>query len=110
MDKAKDNKTKQSTADSSQSPFQRIVVIFAVAVCAYAINSWIFSTSSSDPVTKACSGYTASNVITTPTGLTADLQIAGPKCNVFGADIDRLKLLVNYDSGMPASLQHQLYS
>jgi len=33
------------------------------------------------------------------TALTADLNLAGTACNVYGNDIQDLKLLVNYDSG-----------
>jgi uncharacterized membrane protein len=31
--------------------------------------------------------------------LTADLSLAGIACNVYGNDVQDLKLLVNYDSG-----------
>lgn len=43
-------------------------------------------------------GYTASNVQTTDTGLTADLALAGPATNSYGMDIENLKLTVNYDT------------
>ena len=46
-----------------------------------------------------CPGYTASNVATTGTGLTADLSLAGAACNAYGRDIENLRLLVNYDTG-----------
>ncbi|KAF2213286.1 glycoside hydrolase family 31 protein [Cercospora zeae-maydis SCOH1-5] len=46
----------------------------------------------------ACPGYSASNVQTTNTGLTADLSLAGPACNSYGEDIRNLKLVVNYDT------------
>lgn len=110
MEKAKDPKTRQSTATPPQSSIQRIVVIFAVAAFAYTINAWFFSTTSSDPLANTCPGYRASNVVKTSTGLTADLQIAGTKCNVFGTDVDRLKLSVNYDSGMLVSSSFQTYN
>ncbi|USW53328.1 Putative glycoside hydrolase family 31, galactose mutarotase-like domain superfamily [Septoria linicola] len=45
-----------------------------------------------------CPGYSASNVQTTNTGLTADLSLAGPACNSYGSDISALKLSVNYDT------------
>jgi len=45
-----------------------------------------------------CPGYTASNVQTTATGLTASLALAGPACNTYGSDIENLKLTVNYDT------------
>jgi alpha-glucosidase len=47
-----------------------------------------------------CPGYTASNIVTTDSSLTADLTLAGPACNVYGADIKDLKLLVEYQTGM----------
>lgn len=47
-----------------------------------------------------CPGYSASNVQTTSSGLTADLSLAGPACNSYGNDIESLKLSVNYDSGI----------
>ncbi|KAL5348842.1 hypothetical protein ACLOAV_006265 [Pseudogymnoascus australis] len=46
----------------------------------------------------SCPGYTASNVASTSTGLTADLTLAGPACNIYGKDVHDLKLIVNYDS------------
>ena len=45
-----------------------------------------------------CPGYKASNVVRTPYGLTADLTLAGPGCNVYGTDIDALSLTVEYQS------------
>lgn len=44
-------------------------------------------------------GYSASNVQTFATGLTADLTLAGPATNTYGNDIHNLKLMVNYDTG-----------
>lgn len=46
-----------------------------------------------------CPGYTATNVKQTATGLTADLTINGPACNVFGYDLGSLKLLVEHQTG-----------
>lgn len=53
---------------------------------------------SDDPL-KACPGYKASNVKTTSTGLTADLKLAGPACNVYGTDLNNLVLEVTYETG-----------
>ncbi|KAI1778152.1 glycoside hydrolase family 31 protein [Hypoxylon cercidicola] len=50
-----------------------------------------------DPLT-ACPGYTASNVVKTASGLTADLTLAGEACNVYGADLQDLTLEVSYDT------------
>lgn len=52
-----------------------------------------------DPtVVDACPGYKATNVKTSSTGLTADLSLAGTACNVFGNDIQKLKLSVVYET------------
>jgi alpha-glucosidase len=45
-----------------------------------------------------CPGYTASNIVRTPYGLTADLQLAGSACNVYGTDIEALNLIVEYQA------------
>jgi alpha-glucosidase len=45
-----------------------------------------------------CPGYTASNVVRTPYGLTASLQLAEKACNVYGTDVDSLNLTVEYQS------------
>jgi alpha-glucosidase len=45
-----------------------------------------------------CSGYIASNVKNTSTGLCADLTLAGPACNIYGNDIADLVLVVEYQS------------
>lgn len=56
----------------------------------------------------ACPGYSASNVQTTETGLTADLSLAGPACDSYGSDIENLRLTVNYDTGKATSWAFQL--
>ncbi len=48
---------------------------------------------------NACPGYKASNVKTSPTGLTANLKLAGSACNVYGTDLDNLVLQVTYETG-----------
>jgi alpha-glucosidase len=45
-----------------------------------------------------CPGYLANNVRTSGTGLTADLVLAGPACNVYGSDVESLSLLVEYQT------------
>jgi hypothetical protein len=47
-----------------------------------------------------CPGYSASDIVNTATGLTAKLTLAGPACNVYGADVQHLLLAVNHDSGV----------
>ncbi len=50
---------------------------------------------------SSCPGYAASNVKQSGTTLTADLTLAGPACNTYGTDLKDLKLLVEYQTGMP---------
>ena len=45
-----------------------------------------------------CPGYNASNFRSGPDGLTADLSLAGPACNVFGEDLIKLVLKVTYET------------
>lgn len=45
-----------------------------------------------------CPGYTASNVKTSNTGMTATLQLAGPHCQAFGNDIDTLSFSMAYQA------------
>ncbi|KAI1823241.1 glycoside hydrolase family 31 protein [Xylaria intraflava] len=47
---------------------------------------------------SVCPGYKASNVAETALGLTADLVLAGDPCNVYGADVDALSLIVEYQA------------
>jgi alpha-glucosidase len=46
----------------------------------------------------SCPGYTASNVQSSSNGFSADLELAGQPCNVFGTDVQSLKLSVEYQS------------
>ncbi|KAK4190695.1 glycosyl hydrolases family 31-domain-containing protein [Podospora australis] len=45
-----------------------------------------------------CPGYKASNVRTSGSGLTADLRLAGPACNTYGTDLEKLRLEVTYET------------
>ncbi|KAI2632940.1 glycoside hydrolase family 31 protein [Xylaria nigripes] len=45
-----------------------------------------------------CPGYTASNVVESEGKLTADLNLSGAPCNIYGNDLNDLKLLVEYQS------------
>lgn len=62
-------------------------------------------------VLSTCPGYKVSNVKTTSQGLTADLTLAGKACNVYGTDIDKLRLEVTYETGKCISDvdAHELY-
>lgn len=46
-----------------------------------------------------CPGYTASNVVTSDTGLKADITLAGKACNAYGDDLKDLILEVTYETG-----------
>lgn len=48
---------------------------------------------------SSCPGYSASNIQTSSTGMTADLSLAGDACNVYGDDIHDLTLTVEYQTG-----------
>lgn len=60
--------------------------------------SWV----SSVPLSRRadCPGYKASNVQRTNHGITADLTLAGPACNLYSNDLDNLKFLAEYQTGM----------
>lgn len=54
-----------------------------------------------DPaILDACPGYKARNIQSDGSTLTADLSLAGKPCNVFGTDIQQLKLEVTYETGL----------
>lgn len=48
---------------------------------------------------QQCPGYKATNVHEEAHSLTADLTLAGEACNVYGSDVEHLKLLVEYQTG-----------
>lgn len=52
----------------------------------------------SDDALASCPGYTASNVQSTATSLSADLTLAGPACNAYGDDLENLTLTVTYET------------
>ncbi|MDF2435610.1 MAG: alpha-glucosidase [Mucilaginibacter sp.] len=50
--------------------------------------------------TAACAGYQASSVKTQHGAVvSADLTLAGTACNVYGTDLDNLKLEIEYQTG-----------
>jgi alpha-glucosidase len=73
---------------------------FALAVPTPGTPSALVTRADADP--NACPGYTASNVVTTDSSLTADLTLAGPACNVYSEDLQDLKLLVEQQNGICA--------
>ena len=56
--------------------------------------------------TCVSSGYSASNVQQSGTGLSADLSLTGPACNSYGKDIENLRLTVSFDTGMLLEVYH----
>ncbi|KAB8290832.1 hypothetical protein EYC80_008469 [Monilinia laxa] len=54
-------------------------------------------TNSTLPLSE-CPGYTASNIKTTSSSLSADLTLAGPACNTYGTDLKQLTLKVVYET------------
>lgn len=75
------------------------------AVLSWIFASVVFATSElgardypSDDALTSCPGYTASNVQSTATSLSADLTLAGPACNVYGDDLENLTLTVTYET------------
>jgi hypothetical protein len=71
---------------------------FALAVPTPGTPTALVTRADADP--NACPGYTASNVVTTDSTLTADLTLAGTACNVYSEDLQDLKLLVEQQNGM----------
>ncbi|KAI8957210.1 glycoside hydrolase family 31 protein [Daldinia sp. FL1419] len=71
------------------------LITVATAVSAAAITRRDYT--SNDPL-ASCPGYTASNVVSTGSGLTADLKLAGEACNIYGTDLKDLTLEVSYDT------------
>lgn len=61
------------------------------------------ATNATLPLSK-CPGYKASNIKTTASSLSADLELAGPACNTYGTDLKQLTLEVVYETG-----QYTLY-
>ena len=59
----------------------------------------LVSANYTDPnVLDACPGYKATGVISSGPKLTANLVLAGKACNVYGPDIEKLKLEVTYET------------
>jgi hypothetical protein len=76
--------------------FMLCFIIAALAACSvYAQN-------------PSCPGYTASNVITTDTAITAELSLAGPACNSYGIDLQNLTLLVEYQTGISHAFYYSI--
>lgn len=84
-----------------------LLLFMAAAASATAVARRDFP--SDDPLTS-CPGYTASNVVKTASGLSADLTLAGEACDVYGTDLTDLTLEVSYDTGtIDASLNKAMF-
>ncbi|KAF8888302.1 glycoside hydrolase family 31 protein [Infundibulicybe gibba] len=71
----------------------------ALLLLLFATHSSVSATNIDASVLDACPGYSASNVKTTGSKLSADLTlIGGHGCNVFGTDIPKLALNVVYET------------
>ncbi|GJE88081.1 glycoside hydrolase family 31 protein [Phanerochaete sordida] len=69
-----------------------------LAVQAVLVASVVSGTHTDPAVLDACPGYKATNVHSLGSTLTANLVLAGKACNVFGTDIEKLKLEVTYET------------
>ncbi|QSZ32968.1 hypothetical protein DSL72_002552 [Monilinia vaccinii-corymbosi] len=69
--------------------------------CLLAIATTVSAASGASDATlplSECPGYTASNIKTTSSSLSADLTLAGPACNTYGVDLQSLTLKVVYET------------
>ncbi|KAH8100347.1 alpha-glucosidase [Cristinia sonorae] len=73
-------------------------VVKSSTLLALLIGGGAFANFTDPTVLDACPGYKASHVVTHGAQLTADLTLAGEACNVFGPDIEKLKLEVTYET------------
>jgi hypothetical protein len=51
------------------------------------------------PDVPSCPGYTLTSVAQMGNSITANLQLAGQACNMYGTDLGSLQLLVEYQTG-----------
>jgi alpha-glucosidase len=56
----------------------------------------------------SCPGYKASNVQRSDSSLTADLKLAGTACNIYSQDLQDLKFLAEWQTGMFRLLGHEV--
>ncbi|KIK51755.1 glycoside hydrolase family 31 protein [Collybiopsis luxurians FD-317 M1] len=71
---------------------------YAGFLCAILLAKSTFATWIEPSVLDACPGYKVQNPVTEGAALTADLVLAGKACNVFGNDLEQLKLAVTYET------------
>jgi alpha-glucosidase len=87
----------QSTATTTTTASSTVFTVPADADNGQLVIPNIIDPLAVDPQ-SVCPGYTASNVLETANGITADLTLAGPACNVYGTDIEALTLTVEYQA------------
>lgn len=87
--------------EMASSIFRLLLAVTAVSATAIPSRDLTNSTTNSTSGDLAsCPGYKAINVITTDTGITADLVLNGPACNTYGTDLANLTLSAVYETGM----------
>ena len=97
----------RSTVATLASATTRMITVAAFAVLLLAATTQAatipsasaYDASSALPV-DSCPGYVAKNVVRSANSITADLKLGGLACNTYGTDIDNLKLIVEYQSGL----------
>ena len=66
-----------------------------------------YATVTDQGILDACPGYKATSINTHGNTLTANLGLAGKACDVFGQDIENLKLEVTYETSMALSFHDE---
>lgn len=98
--------TLSSAADATTTSFRAIFTVPTDADVGQPVIPNIQDPQAVD-VQTVCPGYIASNVQTSDTGLTADLDIAGANCSVYGNDVQNLTLTVEYQDTGRLNIQIQ---
>ncbi len=62
-----------------------------------------------DDISK-CEGYSLGHVTKTPTSIEADLDLIGSGCGIYGPDIPKLSLLVEYQAGQSIPLDKSAWA
>lgn len=77
-----------------------------VALAVGVIASDLAIASSVSPSIDDCKGYSVSNIIEEPFKVQADLDLIGDGCGVYGPDVAKLKVLVEYQTGTSGRSQY----
>lgn len=89
--------------DKSRLPKMLLKALYGLVLLWSVSSAAVFQTQAAGNIDD-CPGYSASNIVNKGTGLIAKLTLAGPACNIYGADVQNLRLLVNYDSSASIEL------